>query len=140
MRADYSYFYTSIQGVNLDPGWRWNMPHDDRLTETSRGRRIRDRRRIVSELEQRSSWFRSVHPDALMRGRSGVLVGGCEADWWYARQFYSARKQCRGPCCANTRRFRNAMTVQEWRAYLDARDQFEELGVQYRASRFSTTD
>jgi hypothetical protein len=114
------------------------MPHDDLLSETKRDRRIRDRRRIIAMLERRNSWFRSVFPDVLTYVRPGLSVGGRAADWWHARKFYSARKQCRGECCVNDRRFHKAMSFGERRAEVDAKEQSEELELQHKPSRFTT--
>ena len=113
------------------------MPHDDLLTETRRDRRIRDRGRVLAMLERRNSWYRSVFSDVQTRVRPGLCVGGREADWWHARKFYSARKQCRGDCCANPRRSYKAATCAERRADVEAKEQLEELGLQHTPSRFT---
>ena len=112
------------------------MSHDDLLKESRRDRRIRDRRRILAMLERRSSRFRSALLDVPMRGHSGLLVVGREADRWYARKFYSARKQCRSVCCGNPRRFHRVGTAREGRAELDAKEQLEESGLRHKPGRF----
>lgn len=139
MNCDYTYFYTSIQRLDDDPGWRMAMPHDELLSETRRGRRIRDRGRVRTMLRRRHAQIRSQFHDIPTRAGSGATLCGREADEWYARHFYSARKQCRGICCADWRRCWNAMSEQERRAYDDAREQFDELGLRCKPSRFSTS-
>ena len=139
MNPDYTYFYTSIQWLDEDHGWRATMPHDELLSETRRGRRIRDRSRIRAMLRRRHAQIRSQFYDIPTRVGSGATLYGREADESYARHFYSARRQCRGVCCADPRRFWHAMTEQEQRAYDDAREQLNELGLRCKPSRFSTS-
>ena len=139
MNLDYSYFYASIQRSDEDHGWRATMLHDELLSETRRGRRIRDRSRIRAMLRRRHAQVRSQFYDIPTKGGSGATLYGRAADEWYAAHFYSARRQCRGVCCADPRRFWHAMTKQEQRAYDDAREQLGELGLRCKPSRFSTS-
>ena len=139
MNPDYTYFYTSIQRLDEGPGWRTAMPHDELLSETRRDRRIRDRIRVRAMLRRRHAQIGSQLYDIPTKAGSGATLYGREADEWYARHFCSARRQCRGVCCADPRRFWNAMTEQERRAYDDAREQFDELGLSCKPSRFSTS-
>jgi hypothetical protein len=113
------------------------MAHDDQLTETRRDRRIRDRRRIMAQLRHRHARIEVVFRGTPMSAGSGLYLYGRAADEWYARHYYSARRQCRGPCCGAARRFWNTMTVQEERAYRDALEQLGELGLRHKPSRFS---
>jgi hypothetical protein len=139
MNPDYSYFYASIQRLDENYGWRATMPHNELLSETRRGRRIRDRSRIRAMLRRRHAQVRSQFYDIPTKGGSGATLYGREADEWYAAHFYSARRQCRGVCCADPRRFWHAMTKQEQRAHDDAREQLSELGLRCKPSRFSTS-
>jgi len=140
MNPNYSYFYASIQRFDEDHGWRATMPHDELPSETRRGRRIRDRSRIRAMLRRRHAQIRSQFYDIPTKVGSGATLYGREADEWYSGHFYSARRQCRGVCCAEPRRFWNAMTDQERRAYDDARKQLNELGLRCKPSRFSTSE
>ena len=139
MNCGYSYFYTSIQWLNEGLGWRITMPHDELLNETARGRRIRDRQRVRAMLRRRHAQTRSQFYDIPTKVGPGAMLYGREADEWYARHFYSARRQCRGVCCADPRRFWKAMTEQERRAFDDAKDQFDELDLPCKHSRFRTS-
>ena len=107
------------------------MSHDDCLTETKRDRRRRDRKRIVALLRRRAMW--SIIWSA-KESSEAELEQYCTD---YVRWFYSARRTCRGPCCADPRRWYKRMTYKERRAEVDAREQFEELGLKFKPSRFS---
>jgi hypothetical protein len=113
------------------------VPHDDRLTETKRDRRRRDRRRMLRRLVRRNARFRDVYVTEPRLYVKGPVLSREEDDWRYAHRFYSARRQCRGPCCADPRRWYKRMTYKERRAEVDAQEQFEELGVKFKPSRFS---
>ncbi len=97
-------------------------------------RRFHQRRRWLRRLLQRAREL-YPHPDFLyinMRTWSEVH----EARRRYVQLHYRTRKTCSGWCCGNPRRHFRAMTAQEMRAALDAREQFEEVGLMYRRGRF----
>ena len=112
------------------------MPHDDCLTETKRDRRLRDRKRMLRRLVRRNARFRDVYVTEPQLYVKGLVLSGEEDDWRYAHRFYSARKQCRGECCADPRRWYKWMSFKERQAEVDAREQFDELGLKFQPCRF----
>ena len=97
-------------------------------------RRIRHKRRIMRFLMRRAiRWYPGPDPCSRdLQTWSDVEKGRRE----YVRQHYGSRKLCRCFQCMNARRGYGCMTPQEWRAYLDAREQSEEAGVRVRPARF----
>ena len=106
------------------------MPHDDCLTETKRDRRLRDRARIIALLRRRAAWPAVWWSEDKTEAEFDEYVSDC------IRWFYNARRTCRGQCCADPRRWYKWMTYKERRAEVDAREQFEELGLKFKPSRF----
>jgi len=102
------------------------------LKERAR-RRIRDRKRMMAMLWRRGkvqhdvpgSWWRLETWDDVFRARDR-----------YARRYYRNRKRCGGLCCKSMRKTAKFMGVQEYRAELDAREQYRELGIAWKPSRF----
>ena len=100
-------------------------------------RRLLDRSRWRHRLMRRASRI-YPNPDPFDRCRHSTRTW---EDVWksryaYVKRYYRNRKACNGDCCRNFRRSAKAMTPQEFRAELEARDQFSELELRFKSSRF----
>jgi len=98
-------------------------------------RRQRDRRRWINRLKRRARTHYPGPQPCTMNLHTWAEVRRTRA--WYARTYYRTRKRCSDFCCGNPRKFYNTPTPQERRAEDEARVQFQECGVYWKAGRLS---
>ena len=108
---------------------KWEQPSYRRHV-----RRIRHKRRILRFLMRRATRW---HPGP----EAGISNLETWSDVWdtrreYVQKHYRNRKLCRCFQCINARHGYGCMTPQEWRADLDAREQFDEAGLRLKRVRF----
>lgn len=132
---DYSYYYTSrrwragMGPASLDGGVE--MLDEREAAKARARRRLRDRKRVMAMLRRRAkSWYEG--PAEIWRLRTWDEI--FEEREMYARLRYSCRRRSRS--YGNPRRSDKVMTAQERRSEYDAREQFDEVGIPCKRSRF----
>jgi len=128
------------------------MEEVQKYREKRRERRIRDRLRMIGKARCVARKIMFFEPDNPVE--KSMWVQGWKdldnhihhkLDTWeevflaresWARRHYNDLRTCSCGCCGNERRHHNSMTVQEARAEEDARQQFREIGFNYKGVRF----
>lgn len=117
----------------------------DLFKEPMRARRRRDRQRMIAKARRvisRWNWPYQPQEYSYFEDNNGANVA---LDSWFRINLYCDTKavrthndlaQCSCWMCGNPRKFGNAETFQERKAFMDAKEQYDEAGLKVPQNRF----